>query len=106
MTRNREEFKQLVYDLMCGSIDRETFRGEEVKVVENAYAEGSECDRIYQEVYEACERVCERLGTAYGEDEDVERIMDGMLEIQGILCRKMFEYGGIFAGKDTCESGT
>ena len=60
--------------------------------VENAFADGSECDRLYAELSQAYERLRDRLGVV-DEDMDVEVIIGNMLTMQRILCEKMFLYG-------------
>lgn len=60
--------------------------------VENAFAKGSSCDLAYQEMLAAYERLRKRLGVEE-EDEDTEIIIGSMLEIQRLLCLKMFELG-------------
>lgn len=102
MERNSKEFKELVYECMIGAI-RESCRDEELKCVEDEYREGSACDLLYKKVYEACERICEKAGTSYGEDKDLECIMGSLLEIQQILCCKMYDYGWEFANKERSD---
>lgn len=97
MERNSNEFKQLVYDLMNGSLEIERCPVAESKIVANEYTEGSLCDEAYKKVYEASERLCERLGVPFGEDEDVECIINNLSEIQELLCMKMYEYGWLFS---------
>ena len=76
------------YLTLCGEI-----HGEYAVVgVENAFADGSECDRLYAELSEAYERLRDRLGVV-DEDADVEVIIGNMLAMQHILCEKMFHYG-------------
>ena len=60
--------------------------------VENAYAPGGECDRLYTEIHRASERLHSRLGVPQ-EDADVEIILSNFLSIQRILCEKIFRYG-------------
>lgn len=60
--------------------------------VENAYAPGGECDRLYTEIQNACQSLCNRLGVP-DEDADVELVLGNFLSIQRILCEKMFHYG-------------
>ena len=51
----------------------------------------------YREVYAAGERLCRRLGVQFGDDVDVEAIVDNMMEIQREIGLKMYEYGWYFA---------
>ena len=77
-----------VYLTLCGEVHGEYA----VPGVENAYADGSTCDNLYREMGEAYERLRERLG-AIDEDPDVEVIINNLLQIQTILCDRMFIYG-------------
>ena len=60
--------------------------------ITNEFAEGAECSRLYEQVYEAERRLEERLGVE-GHDKDVEQIICAMSDIQRHLCFKMYEYG-------------
>lgn len=62
--------------------------------VENAYAPGGECDRLYNEICQARDRLYQRLGVQ-DEDPDVEIILGNHLLIQRILCEKMFRCGQV-----------
>ncbi len=63
--------------------------------VNNAFAEGEECSRLYESTYCACIRILERLGVK-DDDEDLETIICCMQSIQKELCQRMFEYGAAF----------
>lgn len=67
--------------------------------VENAFAEGSLCHQLYQDMLDAYARVCERLGCA-DEDQDVETIINSLLTIQKELCRRMYFYGCKFSSSE------
>ncbi len=60
--------------------------------VENAYADGSHCDRAYSEMRDAYSRICERLDVEE-EDNDLEIIVTNLLDIQKELCARMFDCG-------------
>ena len=77
-----------VYDTLCGEVHGEYA----VPGVENAYATGGECDRLYEEMCQAYERLRDRLGVV-DEDMDAEIMINNLLGIQRILCEKMFFYG-------------
>jgi hypothetical protein len=77
-----------VYDTLCGEVHGEYA----VPGVENAYADGGECDRLYNEMSQAYERLRDRLGVV-DEDMDAEIMINSLLGIQRILCEKMFLYG-------------
>lgn len=82
---------ETVYQTLIGAYEEKY----NVPGVENAFAEGSQCDRLYQQVYEANCRLCERLGQQ-DEDPDVELIVNNLLEITRVLCLEMYRYGGLF----------
>jgi plasmid maintenance system antidote protein VapI len=46
---------------------------------------------LYQEVFDANRRLCERLGV--DEDKDIEHLINNMQDITKILAMKMFDYG-------------
>ena len=64
--------------------------------VDNEFAEGKFCEMKYDEIYEAYERLREKLNID-NEDKDIEIIIDNMNDIQRHLCRRMFEYGVKFS---------
>ena len=76
-----------VYESLIG----EQEEGHRVPTVENAFLPGSECDRLYTEVYNANCRICQRLGVA--EDRDLEEIIHNLWKISRILSIKMYGYG-------------
>ena len=65
--------------------------------VENAFAPGSDCDIHITKIYEARNRLQERLHAAE-EDPDLECILDASVSIQHILCRMMFLCGAQYQG--------
>lgn len=97
MNRTDKEFKGLIYDLMNGSLDLERYPVEESKYVENEFAVGKECSRLYEEAFEAGHRICERLGKPDDEDRDVEIIMGNLLGICRLLSMRMYDYGQFFS---------
>lgn len=60
--------------------------------VENIYAPGRECDRLYAGIIAARERLQARLGTP-DEDADLELILGNFLSIQRIVCEEIFRCG-------------
>lgn len=88
---NNSQLKETIYNLMTGNHDVENYPLEDAHLVADEFAEGSECGRLYDEVYEANRRLCERLGVE--EDTDVERIVSNMFKIAEILSYKMYDYG-------------
>ena len=79
-----------VYFTLCGEMHGE----DAVAGVENAFATGSRCDLLYNEMCEAYERLRRRLEVT-DEDPDIEIILGNLLTIQLILCEKMYDYGKI-----------
>lgn len=72
--------------------------------VENMFADGCTCEELYNSVYAANLRLCDRLGTS--EDTDVEIIINSLLRISRLLGRKMFLYGVKYqeeASKNACR---
>lgn len=83
-----EELSELVYYTLVGELSPPFA----IDSIENAYSNGSECDRLYNEVCDAYDRLRQRLGVE-DEDEDVEIIIGNLLSIQQILCLKMYHCG-------------
>ncbi len=68
--------------------------------VPNIFADGMPCAELYEEVYNANRRICERLGDV-DEDEDVELIVSNLLRIADIQSAEMFRCGWKFAKENT-----
>lgn len=81
-------FVEQVYETMWGQLTEKYA----VPGVEDAFGEGSRCGRLYEQMLAAYERLCDRLGVE-DEDPDVEIIIDALLDMDRILCFRMFEYG-------------
>ena len=81
-----------IYATLVG-VMRKEFR---VPGVENLFAEGGDCMNCYRDMLRAYERLCDRLGVI-DEDKDVEVIIYALMTIEGIVSKKMFEYGMKFA---------
>lgn len=64
---------------------------EPMSGVKNAFAPGQPCDVLYQQIYDANRRLCQRLGVE--EDADVECIVDCFFEITRELCLRMYRMG-------------
>lgn len=73
---------------------------EPIPGVEDAFAEGSVCDKCYSEMLGAYARLCDRLGVP-DEDEDVEIIIDSLRTITDELCYRMFFYGAQFGKQES-----
>ena len=89
------EFRQFIYDLVNGNIDLESVHQTNPLYVEDEFAEGKICARLYDEVCIIRHRLFERLDS--DDDRDVERLTDILLEIGRHLSFKMFDYGWFFA---------
>ena len=96
MKKMDKEFKQLLYDLMNGSLDLENNAIEESRYVEDEFSEGKVCQIAYAEILDAYQRICERLGGGE-EDKDIEVIMNNFNTIMEHLCMKMYDYGCFFS---------
>ena len=68
--------------------------------VENAFAPGSVCHQLYQRIYHAKLRLCQRLG-AIDDDTDIEDIADAYEDIMEYLCTKMYTYGATRTGHNS-----
>ena len=77
----------VIYDSMCGFLTEEYALPD----VNNAFVPGSYCDRQYERMRSAYERVCNRLKTGE-EDPDLDIMVDAMENIQRELCRRIFHY--------------
>jgi len=66
--------------------------------VVNAFADGACCMKLYGEMRDAYDRLCDRLGVV-DEDEDVECIIRCYMGMERELCRLMFGYGQRFPEK-------
>lgn len=66
--------------------------------VENEFEPGGACMEAYGEVYKARERLAERTGIDF-EDEDVMTIIRNMEEIARICSYKMYDYALMNANK-------
>ncbi len=74
-----------IYETMLGLLESEA----QVSGVENAFEEGSPCAGAYEDMRNAYERLCARLGAA-NEDPDLDLMVEKMEFIQKELCRRMF----------------
>lgn len=78
----------MIYESMMGNLVKP------IRGIENAFASGTHCEQLYDEIYMANRRICERLGVE--EDTDVELIVSNFLELNRELCIRMFGYGTRF----------
>lgn len=79
---------QDIYDTLCGDLLPDAC----VPGVENAFAPGSACERLYAEACDAREQVCQRLGVR-DEDPDLERVFSALLDIARELSFHMYLLG-------------
>lgn len=91
MKQKNGEFKQLVYDLMNGSLNLKDYPVKESQVVTNEFEDGQYCEKLYSEAFDASRRLNEKLGT--DEDKDVEFVISGFLDSTHQLCMYMFDCG-------------
>jgi len=89
------KYKQLVYDLLVGTLDLERYPITGSELVENLYADGSYCDKLYSDAYNAKLRITERFGVE--EDKDTEIIFSRLTEIAQYMSMKMYDYGVFFS---------
>ena len=89
-------FVEDVFYTMCGELQQDSC----IPGVEDAFAEGALCDRAYNDLSDAYERLRQRLQVE-DEDSDVEQIIHAGMEITRELCFRMYEYGAKFAGRQT-----
>ena len=101
MEKNSTEFMQQVYDLATGAYNPGSSIVAENAFVENVFSEGSVCAEAYREVYAAGERLCRRLGVQFGDDVDVEAIVDNMMEIQRRSALRCTNTAGILPKAET-----
>jgi len=88
-------FIEDIYETLQG----ETAPGFVVPGVENLFDEGKKCALCYKEVYDAERRLEDRLGVE-PYDKDVEKIITALMDIQRVMCFKMYEYGAQFGLQD------
>ena len=82
-----DKIAEMVYDRLLGH----NLLTVDAHGVENLFEDGSRCDELYQEIYEANLRICQRLGVE--EDRDVQEIIDAFWEITRLVGEKMYHYG-------------
>ena len=88
-----DSFVEWVYDSLTDAL-ADDYRLPEV---ENVFECGKPCDILYQRVYDAYERICEKHHVEY--DDDVEGIINDLLFLARELGCKMYEYGAKYGMK-------
>ena len=86
----QEIYIDIVYDLVTGTRIPQAGDPE----VENLFAVGRECEKLYNQVYTANLHLCKQLHVE--EHEDVETIINSMLHICALVGKRMFRYGTEF----------
>ena len=84
--------KELVYYTLSGQLRTRN----PLPFVENAFYPGNYCTTQYNNMLDAYERLCARLGVA-DEDADVEIIIHSLMSIEHYLCDRIYDYGAYFA---------
>lgn len=82
-----DKIAQAVYDRLLGHLALQMGTLE----VEDLFADGAQGDQLYEQIYEANLRLCQKLGVQ--EDGDVQCIIDRFWDITALVGEKMFEYG-------------
>lgn len=75
------------YDEIYYSLIGEMAEDSALPWVSNAFSPGSECEQAYTRLLAARDRVNQKLGAE--EDADLEQMLQEMLTIQHILCKKV-----------------
>lgn len=91
MRYESEEKKNLIFELMNGSLVVDEVNDPAKDQVQDEFSKGSYCSELYEEVYQAKVSLCNRLGVQ--EDSDIETVISNLLLIGKHLSMKMFDYG-------------
>ena len=92
-----EKFAEDVFDAMMGFL----IPAARVPGVENIFEQGSPAYLKFEEIYLACERICQRSGVE--EDPECEIIKNSLLELEKIIGVSMFKKGYEFGQKGIFE---
>lgn len=85
------ETKEKIYEAISGMYaGLENYEIEGIRVKDEYGPEG-DVRKIYEQVFEARERLNKRLGV--DDDKDVHEVVSGMEDIMKIVGMKMYEYG-------------
>ncbi len=96
MSRENNNLREWIYDLMWGAIELQELRLPNGESVKSEFEEKMPCEQKYQQMLDAYARLCERLGCPGQEDRDVEEIISSLLYIQRRLAYNMYDYGAAF----------
>ena len=79
--------KEAVFTMMCGETDTPCIG------ITDAFAEGSECDRLYHGIYETIEKI----SAVPGLEKDAEMLQEHHFDLMKRLCMEMFDHGWTLA---------
>lgn len=82
-----DKIAQAVYDRLLGHLVLQMGTLD----VEDLFADGAPGDVLYEQIYEANLRLCQKLGVQ--EDEDLQSIIDHFWDLNALIGEKMFHYG-------------
>lgn len=85
------KLKDTIYEILLGETVEELIQNGVKMQVESLYQDGSECDKLYEAVYNANRAICDKLGV--DECKEVETIIANLNDIQRIVAMKMYDYG-------------
>ena len=83
----RDEKVDVIYELVNGT----RIWQPDDPIIENLFTNGSACDALYDQIYQANLRLCQRLGVS--EDGDVETIIHSFSCICELIGKRMYYYG-------------
>ena len=96
-----EEYKELIYLLMMGEYDYESYPVPESTIVENEFEEGKYCERLYSEIFDLSLSISKRLNS--DNDEEVEKIKNNFFLMMNYLCKQMYSYGEQFQSEKNSD---
>lgn len=83
--------KDTIYEMLLGESLKELQLKDFDVEIEDMFQSGSECDKLYEIVYQANRNICKKLGVE--ESREIETIITNLDEIQRIIAMKMYDYG-------------
>ncbi len=99
MREKRTEFRELVYELVCGNLELDDKAAQKYSMIKDEFREGSECTLAYNRMLDAYSRICLRQQEPEWEDPDVEIIINELMDMGKRIALKMFDYGILFGGQ-------
>lgn len=82
-----DQIAQAVYDRLLGNLELQVGG----PIVEDLFADGAPGDLLYEQIYQANLRLCQKLGVE--EDADIQCIIDHFWSLTALVAEKMFQYG-------------